>query len=381
MSFVVAPFVSLSDSAIGAAAASPISSQVASPIAGPATQPAAQPATRADALDFLTVGIDVGGTKTACVVTDRSDRVLFHEVVPTDAAALTAQIVSIARRAIAGAGPTSNGDGSQQRVAAIGVALPGQVEPGQGTAELAVNLGAPDIELGSTVESETGLPCFLEHDARAAATWVYERRDGAEWDGADLCYLSVGTGIAAGIVLGGRPLRGATGLAGEVGHTVVDPEGAQCPCGSTGCLETVAAGPAIARVARQAVATGRLTTLTPNASTADVFAAAAGGDALASEITSRVGEHLARTVRGLVLTLGVQRVVIGGGVAASGDALLTPIKEALQRERRVSQLVEAAFAETSLELLPPDLEPGARGAAAIARQRLSALRREGVAET
>ena len=339
-----------------------------------------------DAIGFLTVGIDVGGTKTACVVTDRSDRVLFHDVVPTDAAALTSQIVALARRAMAGAAAgagavaAADGDATGNRVEAIGVAIPGQVEPRSGTAELAVNIGAPGIELGSTVAAETGLPCFVEHDARAAATWVYERRDGGQWDGADLCYLSVGTGIAAGIVLDGRPLRGGTGLAGEVGHTIVDPQGSKCPCGSTGCLETVAAGPAIAKAARHAVASGRQTALTREASTADVFEAASNGDELASEITARVGEHLARAVRSLVLTLGIQRVVIGGGVAAGGDALLIPIKEALQRERRVSQLVETAFAETSLELLPPDLEPGARGAASIARQRLSAQRREGVAE-
>jgi predicted NBD/HSP70 family sugar kinase len=190
----------------------------------------------------------------------------------------------------------------------------------------------------------------------------------------------VGTGIAAGIVLNGRSLGGETGLAGEVGHTIVDPEGSRCPCGSTGCLETVAAGPAIARAARSAIAEGRSTSLTEDATAADVFDAAGEGDDLATEITSRVAGHLARAVRGLVLTLGVQRIVIGGGVAASGDALMTPIRDALARERRLSQLVEAAFAGASLELLPPDLEPGARGAASIARHRVSALHGEGVAE-
>jgi predicted NBD/HSP70 family sugar kinase len=329
----------------------------------------------------LTIGIDVGGTKTACVVTDVSDRILFHDVVPTDKLALTAQIVALAQRAIGRVADDQVAGGPNSGpVAAIGVAIPGQVEPRRGTAELAVNLGAPGINLGSAVEAGTGLPCFVEHDARAAAAWVYERRDGGELNGADLCYLSVGTGIAAGIVLGGRTLSGETGLAGEVGHVVVDPAGSRCPCGSTGCLETVAAGPAIARQARQAVAAGRSTTLTSEATAADVFEAANEGDELANEITTRLGEHLARTVRGLVLTLGIQRIVIGGGVAGGGDALLTPIKQALHRERLNSPLVETAFADASLELLPPDLEPGARGAAAIARQRMSAQQREEVAE-
>ncbi len=328
---------------------------------------------------FLTVGIDVGGTKTACVVTDASDNVLFHDVVATDAATLTAQIVGLARRAIAGFAANDDATGTHD-VAAIGVAIPGQVEPRSGTAELAVNLGAPDIDLGSTVEAETGIPCFVEHDARAAASWVYDRRDGGEHDGADMCYLSIGTGIAAGIVLGGRPLRGESGLAGEVGHIVVEPGGQKCPCGSQGCLETVAAGPAIARAARRAVNDGRKTGLTADATAADVFEAASAGDELAMEITNQVGEHLARAVRGLVLTLGVQRIVIGGGVAASGEALMKPIREALGRERRLSPLVESAFADASLELLPPDLEPGARGVAAIARQRIIAQPREGVGD-
>jgi glucokinase len=329
-------------------------------------------------MTMLTVGIDVGGTKTACVVTDTADQVLFHDVVATDAAGLTNQIVGLARRAVT----SVNGNG--ESVAAIGVAMPGQVEPRSGTAELAVNLGAQEIDLGSTVERETGLPCFVEHDARAAATWVYESSKAEEGD-ADLAYLSVGTGIAAGIVLNGRPLRGDSGLAGEVGHIVVDPKGSKCPCGSVGCLETIAAGPAIARAARKAAAAAHAdeskpTALTTSATAADVFRAAAAGDETAQDIANNVGEHLARAVRGLVLTLGVQRIVIGGGVAAGGDALLSPIKEALGRERLRSPLVEAAFASASLKLLPPNLEPGARGAASIARQRISALQREGVAE-
>ena len=336
-------------------------------IAEPAVHPRTAPAS-GDA-EFLTIGIDVGGTKIACVVTDANDEVLHRHVEPTDRARLTGQISDLAARAGRAVAETN-----ATRVAAIGVAIPGQVEPSRGKADLAVNLGAPDMELGPTISNETGLPCFVEHDARAAAMWVHRRGSG------DLCYLSVGTGIAAGIVLDGRPLAGETGLAGEVGHSVVDPNGLPCPCGSIGCLETVAAGPAIARTAREAVAAGRHTTLASDASAADVFRAAADGDAVAQQIADEVGAHLARTLRTLVLTLGVQRIVIGGGVAAAGEAFLSPLLGALQAERNRSPLVETAFASTSIELLPPDLEPGARGAALAARQRIGAAEREEVAE-
>ena len=325
----------------------------------------------------LAVGIDIGGTKTACVVTDATDDVLHHEVIPTDRTALAAQIVDMARRAIDSvAGEDTDGT----RIAAIGVASPGHVEAGRGTAALAVNLGSADIDIRATVESATGVPTFVEHDARAAAAWAYDRDHDGQRDGGDLCYLSIGTGIAAGIVLDGRPLRGDSGLSGEVGHAIVEPDGEQCPCGSHGCLETVAAGPAISRAARNGVASGRQSTLTKESTAADVFRAAAAGDDLATEIANRVGDELARTIRSLVLTLGVRRVVLGGGVASAGDALLAPIRDALDRERRKSPLVESAFAQASLTVLRPDLEPGARGAAAIARQCVGTLQREGVGE-
>jgi glucokinase len=325
------------------------------------------------ATSMLTVGIDVGGTKTACVVTDAEDRVLMHEVETTDAKRLSAQLTSLARRAV----ERFASDTSPGNVAAVGVAIPGRVEPGSGNATLAVNLGGADLHLGSEIEESVGLPCYVEHDARAAAAWVYSR-SGSSAEADDLAYLSVGTGIAAGIILEGRVLRGANGLAGEVGHTVADPDGPPCACGLRGCLEVVAAGPAIARLAHESVAAGRQTRLSENAGAADVFRAAAEGDPLATEITESVADHLARAIRGLVLSLGVRHVVIGGGVAAAGEALHAPLMAAIGRERAASQLAEAAFAQTSIELLSPQIEAGARGAAAIARRRFSAQQREGV---
>lgn len=319
----------------------------------------------------LTLGIDVGGTKTACVVTDVDDTMLHHEVEPTQPNRLAGQLSDIARRALEqfaanGAGP----------ITAVGIAVPGHVEPGTGNVGLAVNLGGSDIALGSLVEESVGLPCFVEHDARAAAAWLHATASDAN-AGDDMAYLSVGTGVSAGIVLDGRVLRGANGLAGEVGHIVSDPNGGQCACGLLGCVELVAAGPAIARAARQAVAEGRSTTLPPDASAADVFLAATAGDAVAVELANTIAERLARAIRGLVLTLGVNHVIVGGGVAAAGDALLSRLLDAIRRERAVSPLIEAAFAESTIEVLAPQMEAGARGAAAIARRRVEA-QREGV---
>lgn len=329
---------------------------------------------------MLTLGLDVGGTKTACVVTDAEDHLLLHDVVPTTPDQLAGQVVAVVRAAIA----RFEQDGSGTAIGAVGVALPGQVDSATGAVGLAVNLGAPELALGQLVERETGVRCFVEHDARAAATWIHLRsREGpGTATGDDLAYLSVGTGIAAGIVLDGRPLRGQNGLTGEIGHVAADagPAAERCACGLVGCLETVAAGPAIARQARAGVAAGRATSLPPVATASDVFRAAAAGDELAIEITDRVARSLATAIRTLVLTLGVRRVVIGGGVAAFGEPLLERIRAVIADERARSPLIETAFSRTSLELLPPDMEAGARGAAAIARQRAAEITREGVGE-
>lgn len=332
----------------------------------PSTTRAAPPDTR-----LLTVGIDVGGTKTSCVVTDADDRLLLHEVEPTHAEQLPEQLAALVQRAVDRIAADAQGT-----IAAVGVAVPGRVEPQTGTIALAVNLGGRDLDLGPQLERSLGLPCFVEHDARAAATWV----NAHDATAADLAYLAVGTGISTGIVLNGRVLRGANGLAGEIGHVNAEPDGTPCACGLRGCLEVVAAGPHIARLARQAVASGRATAMPLEPTAADVFRAAAAGDALAIELAAGVARRLARAIRALVLTLGVNHIVIGGGVAAAGDALLGPVLAAIAAERAASPLVDAAFRDARVELLSPQTEAGARGAAQIARQRVSARQREGVGE-
>jgi glucokinase len=325
----------------------------------------------ASATGMLTVGIDVGGTKTSCVVTDADDQLLMHEVEPTQAEQLPEQLAALVQRAVDRIAADARGT-----IAAVGVAVPGRVETHSGRIALAVNLGGRDLDLGPQLERELGLPCFVEHDARAAAIWV----NAQDRTAADLAYLAIGTGVSTGIVLNGRVLRGANGLAGEIGHVNAEPGGVPCACGLKGCLEVVAAGPHIARLAREAVAAGRQTTLTADATAADVFLAAAAGDGLATEIAASVAERLARAIRALVLTLGVNHIVIGGGVAAAGEALLGPVLAAIDAERAASPLVDAAFREASVELLPPQAEAGARGAAQIARERIGARQPKGVGD-
>ena len=324
------------------------------------------------ALTGLVAGIDVGGTKTSIVVTDDRDHVLYEHVTPTDGPALVAQIAGLVEGAQRQLGQTLD---------AVGVAVPGQVDAVEGSVSMAVNLGITHLRLGPLLEAALGMPAVVEHDARAAALWLSERAaDGSAHAPANVAFLAIGTGISAGVVLDGALLRGENGFAGEVGHIQADPAGVLCACGLRGCLETIASGPAIARQAAEAMAAGRRTTLPPNPGAADVFRASAAGDTLSIEITDRVAEHLARAIRSLALTLGVSRVVIGGGVAAAGPALLESVRSRISRERAYSPLVRAALGDASVELLSPTEAPGARGAAAIARRHVVSPQREGVGE-
>jgi glucokinase len=320
----------------------------------------------------LVAGVDVGGTTTSIVITDDRDHIVYEQVAPTDRSSLVGQIAGLvddARRQL------------RQNVAAVGVAVPGHVDSEHGSVSMAVNLGITHLALGPLLQAELGVPTFVEHDVRAAVLWLSEHAaDGSARAPASVAFLAVGTGISAGVVLDGVLLRGDNGFAGEVGHVVADPDGAICVCGLRGCLETIAAGPAIGRQADDAVAAGRSTVLSPHSSAADVFRAASAGDEVAIEIIDRVADHLARAIRSLALTLGVKRVVIGGGVAAAGPALLEPIRSHIARERAASPLVEATLGDATIELLSPTEAPGARGAAAIARQRIGLPEGEGVGE-
>ena len=317
------------------------------------------------AADGLLLGIDVGGTKIAGVAVDaRSGELLAEHRQPVDEVQLDRQVRGVAAHLVGAAG------GGQ--LAAIGLAVPGLVDAGTGVMRLAVNVEAGELAIGPLVAEAMGAPCFVEHDARAAALWLLERGDPQ----GSLAYLSVGTGISAAIVIAGRLVRGVTGLAGEIGHTQAVDDGPLCPCGLHGCLEAVAAGPAVARMAEEALASGEATSLSIGAAGPEaVYRAATAGDRVAVAIADRVGVHLARAIRGIVLSYGIDRVVIGGGMSRAGEPFLRPILDELEREQAASPLISHALTPNPVELLPADSDPGAWGAVVVARAGL----RDGVA--
>jgi glucokinase len=309
----------------------------------------------------IVLGIDIGGTKTAAMVVDAADRVLGRAEQPTDRGAPVRVAVEVARAAMTAA------DLPMGSLKAVGVAVPGDVDVRTGTVRLAVNLDALDLPLGELLAQVLEVPCFVEHDARAAAIWLAARPEAA----GDLAYLSIGTGIAAGVVIDGQPLTGDNGLAGEIGHCVADPDGPICACGLRGCLEAIAAGPAVALAAQVAVDGGEPSLLRDRAPgvpiTAEaVYAAAERGDPLALRVTAEAAAAIGRAVRSLVLSYGVAKVVIGGGPSRAGESFTRPLLRSLEDERSASALVRRAFLGT-VEVLPPDAQPTSWGAITVAR--------------
>ena len=332
----------------------------------------------------LLVGVDIGGSKIAVLVVDRDEHVLARQVAPTAAGAperAVDEIAAVVANALAYAHATNDD------IAAIGVGVPGRVDPLTGTVTLAVNLGWQDLPLGTRLEGRFGRPCVVENDVRAAALGLHRRRVVGPID--DLAYLAVGTGVSAGVILDGRLHRGARGLAGEIGHVIVEPGGAPCACGQHGCLETLVSGSAIARLAREATNAGRGTIPTVDgraageagaldagasrdgaigrdATAIDVYRAAASGDPLATEIADAVGRRLAWAVHLLVMTYDVERVVLGGGVSHAGETFVLPIQRELDRMRATSALAREQLTPDIVQLLPPGADAGAWGAVVIA---------------
>ncbi|HVL54634.1 MAG TPA: ROK family protein, partial [Vitreimonas sp.] len=275
-------------------------------------------------------------------------------------------IVAAVQAAVASAGA------SPADVAAVGVGVPGRVEPLSGTVTLAVNLGWNGLPLGAELAARLGLPVALENDVRTAAAGLYERRVLGPVE--DLAYLGIGTGISAGIVLSGRLHRGGRGMAGEIGHIVLDPDGPGCACGLRGCFEALAAGPAVARRAAERLAAGARSSLAelPEPTAGDVYQAAAEGDPLATAIAAETGSYVARAVHELVMAYDVEVVVLGGGVAGAGDAFLDPILRALDRLRDASLLAREVLRPGVVHLLPADAEAGTWGAVMLAARAATA---------
>jgi glucokinase len=293
-------------------------------------------------------GLDIGATKTLGIVLD-SDGVVLEEVrEPTLLGAAgvvetTARVVARLRLAGEPQGP-------------IGVGVPGLVDVHTGSVTHAVNLGLDGevLPLERLLAGHLGHPVVLENDVNAA-TLGAAALTGAD----DLAYLSIGTGLAAGLVLDGRLRRGTRGAAGEIGHLPVDPAGAVCQCGQRGCLETVASGAALAAAWPS-----------PDRPAAQsLFAAAAAGDAAAVRARRTFVAGLVQAVVMLGLTVDVDTVVLGGGVSHLGEPLRLAVADDLRQRSAASPFLASLELADRVRVLSEDRPVAAIGAALLGDDR------------
>jgi glucokinase len=320
--------------------------------------------------DGLVVGVDIGGTKTAILVCDRDGAPLVRHVAPTAIGApgrAAESIAALIERSLAEAGADIDD------VAAVGVGVPGRVDTERGEVSLAVNLDWHDLPLGPRLEARLGVPIVLENDVRAAALGLHRRR--VLGQATSLGLLAIGTGISAGVVIGDELHRGARGLAGEIGHAILDPAGPRCACGNRGCFEAIAAGPAIARRANDAWAAAGRAPVPAEAvgrpGAESVFEAAAAGDEIAVQVIEAMGRAIAWGVHLLAVAYDLEHIVIGGGVSHAGEPFMTPIRREVERLRDASPLARELLAPDVVKLLPPGADAGAWGAVTVARETLA----------
>jgi predicted NBD/HSP70 family sugar kinase len=245
----------------------------------------------------------------------------------------------------------------------IGVGAPGIVDAKTGTIRWAVSLDWQDLPLGDLLRDRYGVPAELANDSRAAALAIHLFSDPHS---ANLVAIKVGRGIGAGIVLGGELFHGDGFGAGEIGHTVVEEDGAECRCGRFGCLETVASSRAIVRRANEVArehadtALGRRLAATDELTLDDVAAAMAAGDEEARRIVVAAGRYLGQVIAGLIGVLDVERIVLHGSVTDLGEPWLAAVRDEASR-RSLGLLAR----ETTIELAPPIGDFVVMGASAL----------------
>lgn len=302
----------------------------------------------------IRVGLDIGGTKTDAVALNGDGEIVgrIRRASGYGDDAVVADVVDSVRELGLEVGFRISD------VASVGVGIPGVVDTARGLVLHAVNLGVASLELAARASERLGAPIFVENDVKAAALGAAALRSttlGETVDHASIAYLNLGTGVAAGIVLGGALWRGSRGTAGEVGHISVDPNGRLCSCGQRGCIETLCGGGALAR------AWGRPGALPVR----DIYDAADQGDTEALLLRADLARGAAAAVRVLVLSADVELVVIGGGLTALGDRLGDGIRSALIADAAGSPFLRSLHLDERIELLPAGSPAAALGAALV----------------
>jgi len=261
------------------------------------------------------IGVDLGGTKILAGVVDRAGAVGRRRETPTPTGSQS-ELLEALESAVA--------ELVEDDVAALGFGIPSTIDQRSGRAVSSVNIPLADLDLRAWMGDRFGLPVGLDNDANAAtlAEWAHGAGRGTR----HMVMLTLGTGVGGGLILDGRPYRGAIGAGAELGHMVIDLDGPPCQgsCTGRGHLESLASGRAATLMAQEAFG--------PAVDAHRLVRLAREGDANAVEILATLGRRLGAALGSLVNIFNPELIVIGGGFSAAGDFLLDPAREVLERE-------------------------------------------------
>ncbi len=313
----------------------------------------------------LAIGVDIGGTKVLGGVVDPDGKVIDQarrDTPADDPKEVLERIVEVIEEL-----------SEKHDVEAVGIGAAGWIDADRSTVLYAPNLAWRDEPLRDEVQKRTHHPVVVENDANVAA-WAEFRYGAAKEANDSMVLFTIGTGIGGGIVLGGQLVRGAHGIAAELGHVLAVPHGHDCGCGARGCLEQYASGNALTRFAREAIAAdpdrGKSLLNEAGGDAANlngpmVTEAAQAGDPVALEAFAQAGFWLGQGLADMVQIFDPQVIVVGGGVIDAGDLLLAPARKsyllrlAARNRFPIAEIVPAKMGNVA----------GVVGAADLARSR------------
>jgi glucokinase len=313
--------------------------------------------------ETIAVGVDIGGTKIAIAAASRDGRILSHDIVPTHPAEGVDSVLERLARAVEN---VVDAVGFKTRIAGIGVAAPGPVDPHRGVALNAVNLGWRDVPLRDLLRAKLAItaPIMLANDVNAGA--LGEMRFGAARGVRDFGYLVVGTGLGGSAVLDGKIISGVRGAAMEVGHVSIDLNGRRCSCGLRGCVEMFVSGKGVLAAVEEylpAYPDSLLATL-DHITTGAIFQAAQEGDPLAARVMDEAADALGVALAWTAAILNPPLIVIGGGFARAAGERFWDGALASLRARTLPAVVDA------LSVVRSQVESTALGASALVWEEL-----------
>ncbi|MGE4548827.1 MAG: ROK family protein [Intestinibacillus sp.] len=311
----------------------------------------------------MKIGVDLGGTNTVVGLCTDTGELLGKRSTPTRTGDADGLLADMHRLALA---VCEDQGVKPEAVCQVGIGVPGSFDKSTCTLTFGTNLRMNEVSFGHAFTPEFTCPVYLDNDANCAALGEYI--GGAGRGVRNMVMITLGTGLGGGLILDGKLYIGENGIAGEIGHMVVEYNGAQCNCGRRGCWETYASATGMIRLAKDELARGGESLL--NAMAAEnggrlmakmVCDARDAGDILADAVFQKYVGYLACGINNMIAILQPEKVVIGGGLAGYGDKLLAPVRALVKRD-----LMQADCRQAEIVLGALGNDAGIIGAAMLA---------------